>query len=53
MGSASTESSEVFDAENHWGLASMHERAEQIGAEFRLTSARAPAPRLRLSLPVS
>jgi signal transduction histidine kinase len=28
----------VFTPEDHWGLANMKERADQIGAQFRLTS---------------
>jgi signal transduction histidine kinase len=28
----------VFAPEDHWGLANMKERADQIGAQFRLTS---------------
>jgi signal transduction histidine kinase len=28
----------VFTPDDHWGLANMKERADQIGAEFRLTS---------------
>jgi signal transduction histidine kinase/ligand-binding sensor domain-containing protein len=28
----------IFTPEDHWGLANMQERAEQIGAQFRLTS---------------
>jgi signal transduction histidine kinase len=28
----------VFMPDDHWGLANMKERADQIGAQFRLTS---------------
>jgi signal transduction histidine kinase/ligand-binding sensor domain-containing protein len=46
------QTSEVFDAENHWGLASMHERAEQIGAEFRLTSSPGAGTEIEIVSPV-
>ena len=43
----------VFTPEDHWGLANMQERAEQIGAQFRLTSSPGAGTEIEAVVPLA
>jgi signal transduction histidine kinase/ligand-binding sensor domain-containing protein len=40
------------DGDSHWGVTSMHERAEQIGGTFRLVSSRGKGTEVEVTAPV-